>query len=57
LKACLHKSVQIHVIRKFNADLAESLGLEPGKKKIYTYFKILKTGGIEIVEEEDHIQS
>jgi len=48
-KACLNKSLQKHVQRKFNADLAGDLGLEPGKKKIYIQFKITKIGGIEIV--------
>ena len=48
-KACLNRSLQKHVVRKFNADLAGDLGLEPGKKKIYIQFKITKTGGIEIV--------
>lgn len=48
-KACLNKSLQKHVARKFNADLAGDLGLAPGKKKIYIQFKITKTGGIEIV--------
>jgi protein TonB len=48
-KACLNLSLQKHVVRKFNADLAGDLGLEPGKKKIYIQFKITKTGGIEIV--------
>lgn len=47
-KACLNKSMQKHVARKFNADLAGDLGLE-GKQKIYIQFKITKTGGIEII--------
>ncbi len=48
-KACLNKSLQKHVARKFNADLAGDLGLSPGKKKIYIQFRITKTGSIEIV--------
>ena len=48
-KACLNKSLQKHVARKFNVDLAGDLGLSPGKKKIYIQFKITKTGTIEIV--------
>jgi protein TonB len=48
-KACLNKSMQKHVARKFNADLATDLGLSPGKKKIYIQFKITKTGTIQII--------
>ena len=48
-KDCLNKSMQKHVARKFNADLATDLGLSPGKKKIYIQFKITKTGTIQIV--------
>ena len=48
-KACLNKSMQKHVARKFNADLAGDLGLSPGKKKIYIQFKITKTGSIQII--------
>lgn len=48
-KACLNKSMQKHVARKFNADLAGDLGLSPGKKKIYIQFKITKTGTIQII--------
>ena len=48
-KDCLNKSMQKHVSRKFNADLATDLGLSPGKKKIYIQFKITKTGGIQVL--------
>jgi len=48
-KVCLNKSMQKHVGRKFNADLAGDLGLEPGKKKIFIQFKITKTGTIQIM--------
>jgi len=48
-KACLNKSMQKPVARKFNADLATDLGLSPGKKKIFIQFKITKTGGIQIL--------
>jgi protein TonB len=47
-KACLNMSMQKHVQRKFNGDLAGDLGLS-GKQKIYIQFKITKTGGIEII--------
>lgn len=43
---CLNKNIRRHVLRKFNADLANELGLSPGKKKIYVGFRIDKTGNI-----------
>ncbi|WP_299133210.1 energy transducer TonB [uncultured Tenacibaculum sp.] len=46
-KACLNKKMQRHVQRYFDAELANELGLAPGKKKIYLVFKIGKTGNIE----------
>jgi protein TonB len=46
-KACLNKKMQKHVQRYFDAELANELGLAPGKKKIYLVFKIGKTGNIE----------
>ncbi|CAL2082041.1 energy transducer TonB [Tenacibaculum sp. 190524A02b] len=46
-KACLNKKMQKHVQRHFDADLANELGLAPGKKRIYLIFKIGKTGNIE----------
>ncbi|WP_435261171.1 energy transducer TonB [Tenacibaculum sp. nBUS_03] len=46
-KACLNKKMQKHVQRYFDAELANELGLAPGKKKIYLVFKIGKTGDIE----------
>jgi len=48
-KDCLNKSMQKHIQRKFNADLASDLGLPPGKQKIYIQFRITKTGNIEIL--------
>ncbi|MDY7395864.1 M56 family metallopeptidase [Aureibaculum sp. 2210JD6-5] len=45
-KKCLQESIQKHVARKFNVDLAKTLGLEPGKKKVYVVFKIDKEGNI-----------
>jgi len=50
LKDCLNKGIQKHVVENFNADLGKNLGLEPGRKKIYIQFRILKTGNIEILE-------
>ncbi|PQJ21942.1 energy transducer TonB [Tenacibaculum sp. SG-28] len=46
-KACLNKKMNQHVKRYFDAELANELGLAPGKKRIYLIFKIGKTGEIE----------
>ncbi len=45
-KACLNKKLRKHVQRYFDAELANELGLSPGKKKIYVQFKIDKDGSI-----------
>ncbi|MBE7660200.1 energy transducer TonB [Tenacibaculum finnmarkense genomovar finnmarkense] len=45
-KACLNKKLQKHVQRNFDAELANELGLAPGKKRIYVQFKIDKDGSI-----------
>lgn len=45
-KDCLNKQLQKHVQRNFNAELANELGLSPGKKRIYVQFKIDKDGSI-----------
>ncbi len=49
-KQCLEKKMQKHVQRYFDADLANELGLAPGKKRIFLQFKIGKTGKIEDVQ-------
>jgi len=46
LKKCLSEKVKKLVARKFNVDLAQDLGLSPGKKRIFVMFKIDKTGNI-----------
>ncbi len=46
LKKCMEKSIQKHINRKFNTDLAGELGLSPGIKRIFVLFKIDKTGNI-----------
>lgn len=46
-KDCLNDKMNKHVQRYFDADLANELGLAPGKKRIYLVFKIGKTGEIE----------
>ncbi|MEX6626614.1 energy transducer TonB [Tenacibaculum pacificus] len=45
-KACLNKKLQKHIQRNFDAELANELGLSPGKKRIYVQFKIDKDGSI-----------
>jgi len=45
-KACLNKKLTKHVQRYFDAELANELGLAPGKKRIYVQFKIDKDGSI-----------
>jgi len=48
-KSCLNRSIQKHVARNFNLKNVDSLGLSPGKQKIYIQFKINKNGNIDIV--------
>ena len=45
-KACLNKKLTKHIQRYFDAELANELGLAPGKKRIYVQFKIDKDGSI-----------
>jgi len=45
-KKCLQESIQKHVARKFNSGIAKTLGLEPGRKKVYVQFKIDKDGSV-----------
>lgn len=45
-KDCLNKKMRKHVQRYFDADLANELGLDPGKKRIWVQFKIDKDGSI-----------
>lgn len=46
LKKCLQENIDKLVRNKYNVDLANELGLEPGKKKVYVQFKIDKSGNI-----------
>ena len=41
-KKCLQEKIRKHVTRKYNVELANELGLDPGKKKVYVLFKISK---------------
>ncbi len=50
LRDCLSKNVQKFVSKKFNVDLAQDLGLSPGKKRIFVMFKIDKNGNISDVQ-------
>lgn len=49
-KACFSKQINKYINRKFNAGLAEELGLSPGIQRIYTVFKIDKNGNIIDIE-------
>ena len=40
LKKCFTKSLQDYFSKHFNADLAQELGLSPGKKRLIVQFKI-----------------
>ena len=46
LKRCLQDKINSHVLKYFKTELAQELGLTPGKKKVYVQFKIDKTGVI-----------
>ncbi len=46
LKQCLQDKINKHVHKYFKSELAQELGLTPGKKKVYVQFKIDKTGEI-----------
>ncbi|UMB59273.1 energy transducer TonB [Lutibacter sp. A80] len=46
LKACFSKQISNYINRKFNAGLAEELGLTPGVQRIFTLFKIDKNGNV-----------
>ena len=45
-KKCLQVKIKEHVFKKYNIGLAEELGLDPGKKKVYVLFKIDHRGDI-----------
>lgn len=50
LKKCVTKSLNMHVARKFNADLAQNLGLKVGKYRIESKFIIDTNGNIINIE-------
>lgn len=45
-KSCMNLQIKKHVAENFNSSLIDSLGLSPGKKRIYAMFKISKTGNV-----------
>lgn len=45
-KKCLQEQIQKHVSKKFNTEIAQELGLDPGKKKVYVQFRIDSNGDI-----------
>ena len=45
-KKCLQQKIRDHVNKKYNVGLAEELGLESGRKKVYVLFKIDYKGNI-----------
>lgn len=49
-KACFSKKVRKHVNKKFDAELANELGLAPGKKRIFVMFTINERGNITEVQ-------
>lgn len=46
-KKCFIKSIQKFVVKRFDVDLAQDLGLQPGKYKIYAEFVIDKKGKVD----------
>ncbi|WP_162880053.1 energy transducer TonB [Lutibacter oceani] len=45
-KACFSKQISKYINKKFNARLAEKMGLAPGIQRIFTLFKIDKEGNV-----------
>jgi len=50
LRKCLQENITKHVGANFNSDLANSLGLEAGTKRIFVMFKIDEEGNISEVK-------
>lgn len=46
LKKCLQNRINKHVTKYFDHNLAQEIGLTPGKKKVYVQFRIDKSGEI-----------
>ena len=45
-KDCFSKNIQKHFIKNFDAALPKTLGLSPGKKRVFISFKIDKEGNV-----------
>lgn len=45
-KLCFSENVSLHVHKNFNSDLAQELGLSPGKQRIFVIFTVDKNGNI-----------
>ncbi|WP_405565389.1 M56 family metallopeptidase [Polaribacter sp. Asnod6-C07] len=45
-RKCFSKMVQKHFSRNFDADMPKTLGLEPGRKRVFIAFKIDKEGDV-----------
>jgi protein TonB len=55
-KVCFSEQVSKHVLKNFNSDLAQELGLTPGKQKIFVIFTVNKFGEItDVMARAPHI--
>ncbi len=45
-KSCFSKMVQKHFAKNFDAEMPKTLGLEPGRKRVFVAFKIDKEGNV-----------
>jgi len=52
IRECVSRDIQRHIGKKFDVDLAQDLGLQPGKQRIVIHFIISKLGEIVNVEAE-----
>ena len=49
-KQCMNEKVNKFIQRKFNTELANDLGLAPGKKRIFCRFKVDRNGNITAIQ-------
>ncbi|WP_299364880.1 energy transducer TonB [Winogradskyella sp.] len=49
-KQCMNEKVNKFIQRKFNTELANELGLTPGKKRVFVRFKVDKAGSITAIQ-------
>ncbi|WP_347174188.1 M56 family metallopeptidase [Polaribacter uvawellassae] len=45
-KKCLNENIKMKIVKEFNADLAKSLDISKGKKKIWVVFRINENGEV-----------